>query len=48
MDPIAAFVEYENASLQAIEAAEDLQALEAVRIEYLGKNGDAFAICRHC
>ncbi len=37
MDPIAAFVEYENASLQAIEAAEDLQALEAVRIEYLGK-----------
>ena len=37
MDPIKAMQEYEQAALNAIQAADSSEALEAVRIEYLGK-----------
>ena len=37
MDPIAAFTEYEEAALAAINAATSAELLEAVRIEFLGK-----------
>ena len=37
MDPITAFNEYEQAALKALAGAEDNDALEAVRIEFLGK-----------
>lgn len=37
MDPLAAFTEYEVASTQAIQAAASEQALEAVRVEFLGQ-----------
>lgn len=36
MDPIAQISEFEAAAVQAIQAAADAKALEAVRIEYLG------------
>ena len=37
MDPIGELVAYEQAALAAIAAAGDASALEAVRIEYLGR-----------
>ncbi len=37
MDPINAMQEYEQAALNAIQAADSSETLEAVRIEYLGK-----------
>ena len=37
MDPIAAFAEYEQSALAAIDAAESADDLEKVRIEFLGK-----------
>ncbi|MGE3316378.1 MAG: phenylalanine--tRNA ligase subunit alpha [Planctomycetaceae bacterium] len=37
MDPVAALTEYETAALEAIRAAAAAEALEAVRIEFLGK-----------
>lgn len=37
MDPVAALSEYETAALAAIEAAAGADALEAARIEFLGK-----------
>jgi len=37
MDPIASYREYEQAALLAIAAAQDTEALETVRIEFLGK-----------
>ena len=37
MDPITAFNEYEQAALEAIEAVDGPDGLEAVRIEFLGK-----------
>lgn len=37
MDPLQAFAEYEQAAVAAIEAAETSEALEAVRVEFLGK-----------
>ncbi len=37
MDPIAAFTEYEEAAVAAINAATSVEMLEAVRIEFLGK-----------
>lgn len=37
MDPLTAFADYEAEAIQAIEAASDVQALEVVRIEFLGK-----------
>ncbi|MBT6157572.1 MAG: phenylalanine--tRNA ligase subunit alpha [Planctomycetaceae bacterium] len=38
MDPIAAFDQFEQTALTAIAAADDSAALEAVRVEYLGKS----------
>ena len=38
MDPIAAFDQFEQTALAAIAAADDSAALEAVRVEYLGKS----------
>ncbi len=37
MDPLQAFAEYESAALTAITSAADEAAIEAVRIEFLGK-----------
>ena len=37
MDHTTAFQEYEQSALEAIAAASDASALEAVRIEFLGK-----------
>ncbi len=37
MDPITAFNQYEQAALEAIEATGNLDGLEAIRIEFLGK-----------
>ena len=37
MDPIAAFEQYEKEALAALEAAGDADALEAARVEFLGK-----------
>jgi phenylalanyl-tRNA synthetase alpha chain len=37
MDPLTAFTEYEEASTQAIAGAESEQALEQVRVEFLGQ-----------
>jgi phenylalanyl-tRNA synthetase alpha chain len=38
MDPIAAFDQFEQTALAAIAAADDSTAIEAVRVEYLGKS----------
>ena len=37
MDPIAAFEQYEKEALAALESAADADALEAARVEFLGK-----------
>ncbi len=37
MDPLAAFDQYEKEALAAFETANDAQALEAARVEFLGK-----------
>ncbi len=37
MDPLTAFTEYEDASIKAIAAADSQEALEQVRVEFLGQ-----------
>ncbi|HID21831.1 MAG TPA: phenylalanine--tRNA ligase subunit alpha, partial [Planctomycetaceae bacterium] len=37
MDPVAAFEQYEKEALAALGAAADVDALEAARVEFLGK-----------